>query len=173
MNPCQDVIDDNVSEYLNIEEDNTNNKSEYKAEPVQFYPTNPYDPTAGLCNIMLKPFNNTKEMISEENDLITDNMIVEFRYDLDKEPGWRWVPLRVRYDKTADFLQHNSNFGNAYHVANSNWQTINNPITEDMIYTGLNIPNMFVNDDVYYNSVVGVSKTRSLRDFHNLYVKKH
>lgn len=172
MNPCQDVIDDNVTEYLNIEEDNTNNKSEYKAEPVQFYPTNPYDPTAGICNIMLKPFNNTKEMISEEDDLITDNMIVEFRYDLDKEPGWRWVPLRVRYDKTADFLQNNSNFGNAYHVANSNWQTINNPITEDMMRTGLNIPNMFVNDDVYYNSVVGVSKTRALRDFHNLYVKK-
>jgi hypothetical protein len=172
MNPCQDVIDDNVPEYLNIEEEKINNKEDYKAEPVQFYPTNPYDPSAGLCNIMLKQFNNIKAMMSEENDLINDNMIVEFRYDLDRDPGWRWIPLRVRYDKTSDLIQHNSNFGNAYHVANSNWQSIHNPITEDMICTGLNIPNMIVNDDVYYNNVAGISKTRSLRDFHNLYVKK-
>jgi hypothetical protein len=170
INPCQDVIDDNIPEYLNLEEEQ-NNKSDYKAEPIQFYPTNPYDQNAGLCNIMLKQINNKTEMISDENDVIHDNMIVEFRYDLSKEPGWRWIPLRVRYDKTSDLIQNKSNFGNAYHVANSNWQSIHNPITENMICSGLNIPDMLANDDVYYNNVSGVSKTQALRDFHN-YVKK-
>ena len=44
------------------------------------------------------------------------------------------------------------NYGNAYHVANSNWKSIHNPITEDMISTGLNIPEMNIDADIYYNS---------------------
>ena len=36
-----------------------------------------------------------KQMFSEENEKFVDNTIVEFRYDLDREEGWRWVPLFV------------------------------------------------------------------------------
>jgi len=64
------------------------------------------------------------------------------------------------------------NFGNAYHVANSNWHSIHNPVTEEMISTGQNIPDMVSDDDVYYNRVSKSTVTRALRDFHNLYVKK-
>jgi hypothetical protein len=99
-------------------------------------------------------------------------MIVEFRYDFTRENKWRWVPLRVRYDKTEEYKKGFPQYGNAYHVANNNWHSIHNPITEQMIRTGENIPDELGDDDVYYNRIAGTSKTRGLRDFHNLYVKK-
>ena len=48
-------------------------------------------------------------------------MIVEFKYEINNEPQWRWKPIRVRYDKTAELRRGERNYGNAYHVANSNW----------------------------------------------------
>jgi hypothetical protein len=170
LNPCQDIIDDVLPEFkiVNYEDKNTND-----AQPMQFYPVKPYDPTAGTCNIILrKDDNNTKQMFTEENEVFDDNTIVEFSYDFTKESGWRWVPLRVRYDKTAEMRQGMKNFGNAYHVANSNWKSIHNPITEEMISSGLNIPEMTVDDDIYYNTTSGNFKTQAMKDFHNLYVKR-
>jgi len=111
-------------------------------------------------------------MFTEDENIFLDNTIVEFSYDTTREKGWRWIPLRVRYDKTTDMRQNKRNFGNAYHVANSNWQSIHNPITEEMICTGLNIPNFMVDEDIYYNKPSGILKTESLKNFHNLYVKK-
>ena len=40
-----------------------------------------------------------------------------------------------------------------------------------MITTGENIENELGDDDVYYNKIKGDTHMRSLRDFHNLYVK--
>lgn len=165
INPCMNIIEDNFPTNENLDDENS-----YK--PVQFYPTNPYDNDAGICNVPLSYDNlNLKQMFTEENEIIEDNMIVEFRYDISKEKQWRWIPLRVRYDKTADFRSGNKNYGNAYHVANSNWHSIHNPITEKMISTGKSIENELGDDDIYYNKIEGVSMTRALRDFHNLYVK--
>jgi hypothetical protein len=170
LNPCQDIIDDKLPEFKepNYEEKYTND-----AKPLQFYPTEPFDPEAGICNIMLKlDDNGVKQMFTEENEVFGDNTIVEFSYDLSKEKGWRWVPKRVRYDKTSEFLQGMKNFGNAYHVANSNWKTINNPITEDMICSGEGIPDITVDEDIYYNKPAGKTSTEAMKNFHNLYVKK-
>ena len=83
-------------------------------------------------------------------------MIVEFRYDITREKGWRWIPLRVRYDKTADFRSGGKNFGNAYHVANSNWHTIHNPISFDMLTSGNDIPDIS-EDDVLTALVESIS----------------
>ncbi len=169
INPCQDLIDDKLPEYKLYED-----KEDKESKPVQFYPTNPYDPEAGICNIMLrKDENNTNQMFTEENEVFTDNTIVEFRYELNNQKGWRWIPLRVRYDKTSRMLQGAKDFGNAYHVANSNWQSIHNPVTVDMISTGLNIPQISVDEDIYYSKPAGKMKTEGLKHFHNLYVKKN
>tara|TARA_B110000285_G_scaffold10629_1_gene10579 strand:+ start:828 stop:4940 length:4113 start_codon:yes stop_codon:yes gene_type:complete len=172
INPCQDVIDDKFSESTNRPGD----KQENNYVPMRFYPTEPYDPTAGLCNIMLTTGNNgNKQLFSEEGDAIEDNTIVEFRYDLDKEPDWRWIPLRVRHDKTAKIRRGETEFGNSYKVCNDNWKTIQpgGRITEEMLYTGLDIPDISVSEDVYYNKPSGLFKTEALKDFHNLYVKKN
>ena len=170
LNPCQDIIDDKLPEFS---ETNFEDKPSNDAKPLQFYPTEPFDPEAGICNIMLKvDDNNVKKMFTEENEVFGDNMIVEFSYDLIKEKGWRWIPKRVRYDKTSEYLQGIKNFGNAYHVANSNWKSINNPITEEMISSGMGIPDLTVDEDIYYNKPPGKTYTEAMKNFHNLYVKK-
>lgn len=168
INPCQDIIEGKLPTYSgDLDDEDT-----YK--PMQFYPTQPSDPTAGICNILLENgLNDEKLMMTEAGEVIEDNMIVEFSYDMSKEQQWRWKPLKVRYDKTEEFLAGVKNYGNAYHVANSNWHTIHNPITKEMITTGKEIPNEIVSDDdVYYNRTSSKNSTQALRDFHNRYVKK-
>ena len=167
INPCGDVIQDNLPSVDDVDDYDT-----YK--PMKFYPTEPYDDKAHLCRINLTTdFVGNKIMLTEEGEVFGDNTIVEFSYDMNEpNPLYRWKPLRVRYDKTAEFKAGLRNFGNAYHVANNNWKTIHNPITLDMITTGDGIPTEIVDDDVYYNRVTKTTFTRSLRDFHNLVVKK-
>lgn len=165
INPCQDIIDDKMSN-----PSDKDNEQDYR--PMQFFPTNPYDPEAGICNVLLTGTSDNKVLMTSEGEVFGDNTIVEFRYDNSREKAWKWVPLRVRYDKTVEFLAKGRNFGNAYHVANSNWNSIHNPITIENITTGKNIPDEIADDDIYYNRITKDSLTRGLRDFHNLYVKK-
>lgn len=164
LNPFNDLIHDNIPSVSDIDNDET-----YK--PVPFQPTNPYDKNAAFCNIMLKEEGSKTYMITEEGEYFDEDMIVEFKYVTSNEEGWRWIPLRVRYDKTTELLSGKKNYGNAYHVANSNWHSIHNPITEEMITTGKNIPETVSNEEVYYNRSDMETSTQSLRDFHNLFVK--
>jgi len=169
INPCENIINDVVPNANNLD-------AEEGYKPVPFTPTNPFDPDAKYARIIIKnDQNGNKKMYTEEGEVIEDKMIVEFSYDIDKEKFWRWSPLRVRYDKTAEYRAGLKNYGNAYHVAESNWHSIHNPITEEMIRTGVDIPHELADDNVYYNKVSvnrGNSITRGLRDFHNLFVKK-
>jgi len=175
LNPCQDLIDGRIYENDNNEEDKDGGY-----QPAQFLPTNPSDPNAGICNIALKEDSTgQKNMLSEAKEIIEDKMIVEFRYDKERPEGWRWIPLRVRYDKTADLRANGRNFGNAYHVANSNWHSIHYPITNKMIERGTMengsdiLTSQNEDDEVYYkDDKTSSNQTRGLRDFHNKYVKK-
>jgi hypothetical protein len=154
------MISDNLP---NVKYDN-----EEKYSPVPFRPTNPFDENACYCNVELK----SGEMRTEENEVFGEHMIIEFRYDINLTGSWKWVPLRVRYDKTAELHNGAPNYGNAYHVANSNWHSIHDPITKEMIMTGEGIPEIDEDSDVYYNRDSREINTDGLRDFHNLYVKK-
>ena len=148
---------------------------EYKSyKPELFYPTNPIDKEAYICHVPLKNHNGKLKIFTEECEIIEDDTIVEFKYDLtnpDKKNSW--IPLKVRYDKTNQYRNNNNNFGNAYHVANNNWQTIHNPVTEELITNmeKINLQEfMKSNDDVYYNNnnlKRKDSKTNNLRLYHN------
>ena len=166
LNPCQDILNDKLPS-----PDDLDNNDTYK--PVPFQPTSPYDETAHLCNIILKRDETNLYMMTEENEYFEDDTIVEFKYVMDNDDGWKWVPLRVRYDKTSELRAGMKNYGNAYHVANNNWHSIHQPITETMISTGENLPEYEHNDDVYYNRSSDETSTQGLRDFHNLVVKKN
>jgi hypothetical protein len=166
INPVQELLDNRI---FNAKED----EEDYK--PVQFYPSNPSDNTAGMCHIMLqKDSSQNNQMITEEGEVFNDNMVVEFKYDLSTEKSlWRWIPLRVRYDKTTEYKAGKRSYGNDYKTANNNWYSIHNPITIDMISTGQNIPEEIIDDDIYYNRNSTItSDTKGLRDFHNLFVKQ-
>ena len=166
INPCAAVIDDKLPHAGEVD-----TSEGYK--PVPFYPTNPYDPDTSVCNIPLREDQNgVLQMFSSQDEIFDDETIVEFSYDASRPKHWRWVAERVRYDKTSEYKRGIKNYGNAYHVANSNWYSIHNPITLEMITTGQNIPDELADDDVYYNKSSGDNKTRSMRDFHNLFVKK-
>ena len=169
INPCQDVIDDKLPDFKQKADEKYTN--DYL--PRRFYPTEPYDTNAGLCKIMLRVDDSgVKQMFSDENEVFTDNTVVEFSYNFDLEEGWRWVPLRVRHDKTSEYRRGQPQYGNAFRVANDNWKSINYPVTEDMICSGANIPGVLVSEDIYYNNQSGKMLTQSMKDFHNLYVKK-
>lgn len=172
INPCQDIIDDNLPEYKPRLEDNQAN--DYV--PKRFYPTEPYNPNAGICNIMLKSDGvGGKQMFTKNDEAFSDNTIVEFAYDIDiYDDNWKWIPLRVRYDKTSKLRRGEKEYGNSYKVCNENWKSIHptGRITEEMLSTGLNIPSVSVSNDIYYNTPSGKMKTESLKNFHNLYVKK-
>jgi len=140
--------------------------------PMRFVPSNPYQSDAGFTNIRLKPNGEDMIMMTEEGEYFDEDTIVEFRYDMSRENGWRWIPIRVRHDKTQKMQSGKSEYGNAYHVANDIWKSYYNPVTEDMIKTGEDIPDAVDNLDIYYNKSKDESRTKSLRNFHNLFVKK-
>ena len=167
LNPFQDVIDGKIQK-------ETDDRKENEYLPVPFQPTQPYDPKAHICYVsLLRDGTNSLYMQTVEGEYFEEGMIVEFKFDTSKSGGWRWVPLRVRYDKTAELRSGSRNFGNSYDVANSNWASIHNPITEEMITTGAHIPEYTGDDDVYYNTnKTSGYDTQSLKDFHNLYVKR-
>jgi hypothetical protein len=178
LNPYNDVLQNRVSNGLSEGGMDPEKSETYR--PVPFQPTNPYDPNACFCNVALQDtgdvFGKGTEggiLLSEEKEYFEENMIVEFRYDPTRDGAWKWIPLRVRYDKTTELRSGHRNYGNAYHTANSNWHSIHNPVSQHMITTGENIPEVsFTQNDVYYNRKTRESNTQGLRNFHNLYVKR-
>ena len=165
INPCEDIIKDNIPKF------NPDGRCPYKAIP--FYP---YDPSPlypiYLCNIMLKQFGSSKQLFTEDNkQVFEDNTIVEFRFEKNGEKYWQWIPIRVRYDKTADYQRRRRISCNAYKTAESVWRSIHHPVTNTMITTGNNIPDV-VDNDIYYNRIKKTTITQGLRDFHNRYIKR-
>ena len=166
LNPCEDVIQGHLPTH------SRDDRSKYK--PVPFYPTDPTPTYPGyLCNIVLEETNGVNYMLIEDKtESFEDGTIVEFKYQKSNEKGYQWIPIRVRKKKTAEYRAGENNFGNAYHVANSIRRSIHNPVTENMIRTGLNNPSQLVEDEVYYNRKSGSTITQAMRNFHNLFVKR-
>jgi SAM-dependent methyltransferase len=159
VNPCQDVID-------GVRRRGRGKTSEYK--PVPFYPSDPPDPEASKCHLSIDSTVGLP-LTEDKSTAIEDNSVVEFRYIASRDVGWRWVPIRVRHDKTADLRAGGRNYGNAYHVANNVWSTIHYPVTEEMMVTGRGVPD--VADSTYY-AAKSAGASRAMRDFHNYCAKR-
>ena len=161
INPCEDIINDNFPKY--------NERSSYKAMPfIPYDPVPPYP--IYITNIMLTE--SSDELLTEDKkQSFQDDMVVEFRWADNGKQGWQWIPIRVRYDKTSEYQRKGRITCNAYSTAEGVWRSINKPITEKMISTGLDIPQV-ENDDIYYDRSNAETNTKSLRDFHNRFVKR-
>lgn len=137
-----------------------------------FIPSDPYDALAYQAYLPLFDNQGILSPFTEGKEVIEDDSIVEFKYVFTEDKRFRWVPLRVRYDKTADYRKTKKNFGNAYQVANSNWYSIHNPITKEMLSDVTLLPSFKdLDQTVYYNRNGNKSLTINLRNFHNLGVK--
>ena len=66
----------------------------------------PYDPMPPYpiytTNVVLSSRNNNLST-EDKQQVFQDDMVVEFRWEDRNEQGWQWVPIRVRYDKTAEY----------------------------------------------------------------------
>ena len=89
----------------------------------------------GVKQISRLRISEDERIYSEERDPITDGIVVEYYYldRADVAQMDRWVPLRVRYDKTEAVRNAGRNYGNNINVAKSIWRTISRPVTFDHI----------------------------------------
>lgn len=109
-------------------------------KPVPFTPKEFPDPLASFACLPVQRDPDTGEeyvMTEHTKEPIQDRTIVEMSYDPSQPPRWRWVPMRVRMDKT-ERLQRGiiSRTLNADIVADDVWNSIYDPVTETMIKTG-------------------------------------
>jgi len=125
--------------------------SQYR--PVLFHPIDYPDSMANTCYVPINTDPETYEdytLTEDSKEPIRNNSIVEMRYDPRREPGWRWIPSRIRHDKTERLQRaiskakeggiKYSGMMNDENVANSVWNSIHDPVTESMIRTGNESP---------------------------------
>jgi hypothetical protein len=169
---------------------NTSQRRSYK--PSLFQPMDYSDSLVNTCYTILKVNPETGEEYTTTRDsgeAIQNNTIVECRYEPTAAPGWRWVPMRIRHDKTERFAKGKAT-GNYYRTlnsestANSIWASIHDPVTNHMIRTGAKEPSE--EEQVALGQTKGSAKryymregtredraaARGLRDFHNHWVKE-
>ena len=168
----------------------------YKYQPILFSPLEFADTMANTCNITvtMDPETGEEYCVTEHTqEPIPNRSIVEMRYDVTRESGWRWVPYRIRHDKTERLLRAIAKKGNIKYsgtmndekTANSVWNSIHNPVTRSMIRSGNEEPSAEEAmsaikpreaevSKVYYDSKASkenMALIRGLRDFHNQYIK--
>jgi len=115
-----------------------------KYRAVLFNPGEYANAMASICKVEIErdPDTQLAYVKTEKSEQpIEDKSIIEMRYDMTRPEGWRWVPVRVRVDKTEK-LQRGELTGtlNADITAESVWKSIHNPITKGMITTGNEAP---------------------------------
>jgi hypothetical protein len=102
--------------------------------------------------------NNTGDMLTLQGEVIQEGNVVEFIYDVNEtEERFKWKPLKIREGKKA----------NGFHTAINVWRTMKNPITTEMIMTGV-----CPSSECYYNGLKSREEyqSRPMKTFHN-YVK--
>ena len=160
--------------------------------PVLFTPSEFPDTMANTCHLPIETDESTGEdyVITEvSKEPIQDKSIVEMSYDPKRLPGWRWVPMRVRVDKTERFQA--GTLGrtlNSDMTAEGVWNSIHDPITRSMICSGAEQPTDAEIADLIKSKVErealtqkyferkaaeqDLMRVKGLRDFHNKWIKE-
>lgn len=150
--------------------DAKSDKKNHKYKPILFTPKQFPDTMSNTCYIetIIDPESGQSVIMTENGEPINDRMIVEMRYDPSQKPGWRWIPLRIRYDKTERLQRAEaaakvaakeayeiskrtgkrvpapgidfSRTMNSEENANTTWNSIHDPVTISMITTGSEQP---------------------------------
>ena len=159
-------------------------KTTYKAR--LFTPFSYYEKGVEIAHVYL---NEQNQPVCEDGSIIDNNSIVEFAYNPDNKgvPVMkRWIPLRVRIDKTRIFKKTGklSKTANDLIVAQSIWRSIHVPVEREMITGIQDVPLKSVAasleerllgiDEVYYAREIPRQHMLSVHmlDFHNQGIKK-
>jgi SAM-dependent methyltransferase len=89
------------------------------------------------------------------------NTVVEFSFNKRKELCFQWEALRTRQRKTENFLKGKS-YGNDWTIALDNWNSINDPLTINMI-----LGKQQFGETIYFQSVIKSNLTQNMRKYHN------
>lgn len=114
-------------------------------QDFQFAPTNPFVGSVNVDGTVNNAASSTLILVENDNimcengDIIIDGMTVECRYDSTRDIDMRWIPMRVRPDKSPNAIQTAANC----------WHLINTPISTDTMTTGKQGEIAFA-DMVYY-----------------------
>ena len=117
--------------------------------PRVFQPSPAFEPNIGTAWVRI----SGGRCLTSEGEPIEGNQIVEWSYNnCPKIPvGLRWVPMRIRRDKTAQYLQSKSISGTAndYSTAMNIWRNIHDPVSRAAIQgeTALTAPKSEKSED--------------------------
>jgi len=192
----KDPAFDNPRTTILLQEPIPKEKGNGKYKPSLFNPMDFPDTMANTCNVAIQTDPETgEEYVSTEDskEPIQERSIVEMRYDPSRESGWRWIPTRIRHDKTERLIKASLKKGpikytsmmNDEGVANDVWDSIHNPVTESMIRSGNEQPSedeaktlLRLQDSEiakkYYERKApreDLSIVKGMLDFHNKYIK--
>jgi SAM-dependent methyltransferase len=124
------------------------------------------------------PVDDKGKVACVDGDAIENESVVEFAYAgrLDAEPfsAYKWVPVRVRQDKTQEYKITGKVSANSLRTALNVWDSMVHPVTEELVTGAAPLDaTKIASRDVYYAKIDGrnVSATRSMRTFHNYWVK--
>jgi hypothetical protein len=91
----------------------------------RFVPMDPFDAMAFHCMLEQDPTMSPGTFYTEgRKEVFKVGMVVEFKYNRHQAPGQRWIPVKIRHDKSAS----STNYGNSFLVANDNWSSIHRPV---------------------------------------------
>ncbi len=157
---------------------------------ILFNPKEFPETTSSVCYLeTVRDPKTNEEYVAADSEPIRDRSIIEMRYDAKRSPGWRWVPIRIRLDKTERLLKGRlERTFNSIKTAESIWNSIHEPVTTHMIRSGDEAPSPqelaeFVGKEGpgaqealkrYYERSVTVedkNKVIALRMYHNKYIK--
>lgn len=162
-----------------------------KYHPIPFVPLEYPEVLTNICYVKVESDDNPESMddycVTEKTrEPMGDRSVIEMRYDMTQPPGWRWIPTRVRADKSERFLKGQILGSlNKDSTAQDNWISIHRPVTLYMIRTGsetpsdtevaeFQLPFSKPMSKKYYERkapLVDQRKVEALHEFHNLYIK--
>ena len=111
--------------------------------------------------VKFKPYNLNNIDCAYVSSEFKTNTVVEFQYSKNNKPCFQWKPMRTRERKTENFLK-GKGFGNDYTVAMDVWNSINEPLTKEMI-----IGKKQLGEKVYFQSSIKSNLTSNMRKYHN------
>jgi hypothetical protein len=161
-------------------------------QAVRFAPIDFPDTMASTCYVRTAHDEATGMehiVTADTEEPIFDKTVIEMRYVPTNAPGWRWVPMQVRHDKTERYKKGKLlQTLNGERAANGVWNSIHDPVTISMITTGAEEPTveelLEIRTDMTEGTTIGrkyferkapkedMAAVRGLRDFHNLYIKE-
>ena len=124
------------------------------------------------------PLNNNGDMIAknpltDEEQVISNNMVVEFLYSriYEKLNEFKWTPIRINYKKTKQYKSGDIVYGTSETYANHLWNSFSNKITENMLKEN-EIPEEVVeSSNKYYLDESLRVKKFPFQVFHNRIIK--